>query len=134
MPTIYPYCRAVPSALRFIRRTIMKQTKAFFVTFFISTSVMICCFTALYWIVGYSAPQSAAENKTGVPILTPDYNDTKTALIVMDTENATRNLQLSLKITFHFYKKKERLPHHRDSLFQYYQVLKNYSSNMISII
>ena len=66
----------------------MKQTKAFFVTFFISTSVMICCFTALYWIVGYSAPQSAAENKTGVPILTPDYNDTKTALIVMDTENA----------------------------------------------
>ena len=25
-----------------------------------------------------------------------------------DPENATRNLQLSLKITFHFYKKKEK--------------------------
>ena len=49
-------------------------------------------------------------------------------------ENATRNPQLSLKITFHFYKKKERLPHYRDSLFQYDQVLNNYSSNMISII
>ena len=50
-----------------------------------------------------------------------------------DPENATRNPQLSLKITFHFYMKKERLPHHRDSLF-HYQVLNNYSSNMISMI
>ncbi len=66
----------------------MKQTKVFFATFFISFSIMLCCFTALYWIIGYSSPQSVAENQTGVPILTPDYNDTKTTLIVMDTESA----------------------------------------------
>ncbi|MBE6878286.1 MAG: hypothetical protein E7488_03860 [Ruminococcaceae bacterium] len=66
----------------------MKQTKVFFATFFISFSVMLCCFTALYWIVEYSSPYPAAEGQTGVPILIPDYNDTKTALIVMDAESA----------------------------------------------
>lgn len=65
----------------------MKQAKAFFTTFFITTSLMICGFTALYWITAYSTPQSAAENKTNVPLLTPDYNDTKTTLIVMEADN-----------------------------------------------
>ncbi|MBR6519158.1 MAG: hypothetical protein IKT63_05750 [Oscillospiraceae bacterium] len=65
----------------------MKQAKAFFVTFFITTSLMVCGFTALYWITAYSAPQSAAENKTSVPLLTPDYNDTKTALIVVEADS-----------------------------------------------
>ena len=40
-----------------------------------------------------------------------------------DVENAIRNPQLSLKITFHFYMQRKRLPHHRDSLFFYNQVL-----------
>ena len=53
--------------------------------------------------------------------------------INLNPENATRNPQLSLKITFHFYKKKEKATPHRDSFF-YYQVLKNQSSNKMSII
>ena len=66
----------------------MQQTKAFFVTFFITFSVMLCCFTALYWIVDYSAPLAAGEKQGGIPILTPDYNDTKTTLLIFDTDDA----------------------------------------------
>lgn len=66
----------------------MRQTKAFLTTFIITFSIMLCCFAALYWVVGYTSPLSAGEGKSDVPILTPDYNDSKTTLIVMDTESA----------------------------------------------
>ena len=66
----------------------MKQTKTFFATFFIAFSIMLCGFAALYWIIDYTAPQTVGENKNDIPILTPDYNDSKTALIVMDTDSA----------------------------------------------
>ena len=62
----------------------MQRTKAFFITFTITFSVMLCCFMALYWIVDYSAPLPAGESQSGIPILTPDYNDTKTTLLVFD--------------------------------------------------
>lgn len=61
----------------------MKQMKAFFITFFVSFSVMLCCYMALYWIVGYSSSKAAGDNAGGVPLLTPDYNDSKTTLVVM---------------------------------------------------
>ena len=66
----------------------MKQTRIFFTTFFIAFSFMLCGFAALYWIADYSSPIQTGENRTDIPILTPDYNDSKTALIVMDTDSA----------------------------------------------
>ena len=74
----------------------MQRTKAFFVTFTITFSVMLCCFMALYWIVDYSAPLPAGENQSGVPILTPDYNDTKTTLLIFDTADTDFFLLLKL--------------------------------------
>ena len=66
----------------------MKQTKTFLATFFIAFSFMLCGFAALYWIVDYTTPMQTGENRTDVPILTPDYDDSKTSLIVMDTQSA----------------------------------------------
>ena len=66
----------------------MKQTKVFFATFFISFSIMLCCYMALYWIIGFSSPKTAGENARGIPLLTPDYNDSKTTLLIMRCNNA----------------------------------------------
>ena len=48
---------------------------------------MLCCFAALYWIVDYSSPLSANENQSGIPKAVPDYNDSKTTLVVLDSAN-----------------------------------------------
>lgn len=66
----------------------MRQLKAFATTFIISFSVMLCGFMAMYWISVYDAPQATGENKTGVPVLTPDYNDSKTTLVILDADSA----------------------------------------------
>ena len=66
----------------------MRQLKAFATTFIITFSVMLCGFMVMYWISVYDAPQAAGENKTGVPVLTPDYNDSKTTLVILDADSA----------------------------------------------
>lgn len=66
----------------------MKQTKVFLTTFITAFSIMLCCFAAMYWLVVYPSPQSAANSKEGVPVLNPDYNDSKTTLIVVDFDTA----------------------------------------------
>ena len=66
----------------------MRQFRAFAATFIISFSVMLCGFMAMYWVVQYTSPRAAGENQQGVPVLTPDYNDSKTTLLVLDCEKA----------------------------------------------